>query len=118
MSRPIHFSMPQRISVRRSRKCASSNRRSCRRSNAMANNERPAPAVEPPSTDLAALYQSWRIIDLLGETIEQLPPAWLKILNIARTLLDGDPIPGMSVPDGLTALVTRDPEFTYERRRV
>ena len=84
----------------------------------MANNERPAPTVEPPSTDLGALYRSWRIIDLLGETIEQLPPEWLKILNIARTLLDGDQIPGMSVPDGLTALVTRDPEFTYERRRV
>jgi hypothetical protein len=84
----------------------------------MANSERSVPFVDPPPSDLAMLYQSWRIVDLLGETIEKLPPEWLRILNIARTLLDGDQIPGISVPDGISTLVKRDPEFTYERRKV
>ncbi|MGD9893558.1 MAG: hypothetical protein AB7R89_28620 [Dehalococcoidia bacterium] len=84
----------------------------------MTNSERPVSYADSPPADLAALYQSWRIVELLGETIEQLPPEWLHIMNIARTLLDGDPIPGISVPDDIAALVTRDPEFTYERRKV
>lgn len=78
----------------------------------------PHPDAKPPATELADLYRSWKILDLLGVTVDQLPPAWLRILNIARTLLDGDQIPGVILPDEVTDLVTRDAEFTYERRRV
>ncbi len=84
----------------------------------MPSHERTPPVSDVAPSDLAALYQSWQILDLLGDTIEQLPREWLQILNVARTLLDGDPIPGVSLPDGIGSLITRDAEFTYERRRV
>jgi hypothetical protein len=70
------------------------------------------------ASDLAGLYRSWQILDLLGMTVEQLPPAWLQILNIARTLLDGNPIPGVTLPAEVTELVSRDADFTWERRTV
>ena len=73
------------------------------------------PAAAPP--DLEALYQSWGLLDLLAEAVEDLPREWLRILDIARNLLDGRPLPGVEMPRELTALLTRETE-TYERRRV
>lgn len=55
--------------------------------------------------DLAALYRSWEMLDLLGETVAAMPPQWLAILNIARNLLEGDPPPGVDVPDDLLNLI-------------
>jgi hypothetical protein len=54
--------------------------------------------------DLAALYRSWSILDLVGETVATMPPAWLAILNLARTLLDGRSPEGVDVPDELLNL--------------
>jgi Mg-chelatase subunit ChlD len=73
---------------------------------------------EGQESGLARLYRSWEILDLLDETVAQLPAQWLLIMNIARHLLDGMPIPGITLPDELTNLVTRDGEVAYERRKV
>jgi hypothetical protein len=55
--------------------------------------------------DLAALYRSWNILDLVGGTVAAMPSSWLQILNLARTLLEGQPLPGVDVPDELLNLV-------------
>ena len=68
-----------------------------------------APAVPTPGThraELAALYRSWRILALIGLTTADLPPEWLRILEIARNILLQRPLPGMEVPDELRKLVT------------
>ena len=49
-------------------------------------------AVLPPTpgtikAELQDLYRSWRILDLVGETVNELPPEWLRILEIARNLM-------------------------------
>src|SRR3712207_3299353 len=67
---------------------------------------------------LEALYRSWGILRLLGETVETMPPEWLPILNIARHLLEGKPIPGVSMPAEITALLERQDDVQYERRIV
>ncbi len=65
--------------------------------------------------ELAALYDSWGILDLIGETAATLPPQWLRILNIARNLLDNHTIPGVPLADDLAEFFAR-PE--YERPQV
>jgi hypothetical protein len=74
-----------------------------------------APA-QPLSLD--DLYRSWGILDLLRETVAAVPPQWLLILDIARNLLDGRPIPGITLPPQLAALLTRAEQVSYERRTV
>jgi hypothetical protein len=76
----------------------------------------PIAAVESPSLD--DLYRSWGILDLVRETMAAVPPQWLLILDIARTLLDGRPVPGITLPPQLAALLTRVEPVTYERRTV
>lgn len=74
--------------------------------------------------DLAALYRSWRILDLVGTTVEAMPRDWLRILNVARTIMDGHSLPGVDLPDHLAKLVKPwAPEFetvleTTRRQRV
>lgn len=76
--------------------------------------------TEPPGVldrsaaprDLAALYRSWRILDLVGETVAAMPPEWLHILNVARNLLEGHALPGIDLPDDLAKLVA-DPEPAF-----
>lgn len=65
--------------------------------------------------ELAALYESWGILRLLGETAATLPPEWLKILNIARNLLDRHTIPGVPLADDMAEFFAR-PE--YDRPQV
>jgi Mg-chelatase subunit ChlD len=65
---------------------------------------------------LVELYRSWGILDLLGETVERMPAEWLEILNIARCLLSGRPIPGVALPEEMLALLAREEQVTYERR--
>jgi hypothetical protein len=55
--------------------------------------------------ELAALYRSWGFLELLDETVASMPTAWLAILNLARTLIDGRSLPGVDVPDDLLNLV-------------
>jgi hypothetical protein len=69
-----------------------------------------------------ALYRSWGILDLVGETVEAMPADWLAILDVARHLLDGAPLPGVELPDDLAQRVQRqEPRFTttvrVERKR-
>jgi hypothetical protein len=71
-----------------------------------------------PSNELEELYRSWGVFDLLGTTIDLLPPDWLRILNIARNLLDGKPIPGVNVSNALKALTERNVKLDYEKRLV
>ena len=67
--------------------------------------------------ELSGLYRSWRILDLLGETTSTMPPQWLRILEIARTILLHRPLPGVDVPDTLALLVTPpEPQFTTQVR--
>jgi hypothetical protein len=74
------------------------------------------PTAAAPS--LEELYRSWGILDLLQETMASVPPQWLLILDIARTLLDGRPIPGITLPPQLATLLSRAEQVTYERRTV
>jgi len=71
-----------------------------------------------PHNELENLYRSWGVFDLLHETVDRLPPDWLIVLNIARNLLDGKPIPGINVPDALRALTERNVRIDYEKRLV
>lgn len=66
--------------------------------------------------DLERLYRSWRILDLVGETAARLPAEWLQILNVARTLLAGNPLPGVDVPDPLMRMLREEPETRVVRR--
>src|SRR3712207_1098200 len=76
----------------------------------------PAPAADQDA--LAALYRSWGILDLLGETVERIPVQWLQILNIARCLLDGRRVPGVALPEEMAGLLAREEQVTYERRTI
>ncbi|HNO65299.1 MAG TPA: hypothetical protein PKK39_03060, partial [Tepidiformaceae bacterium] len=62
----------------------------------------PEAALPPtPGTikaELQELYRSWRILDLVGETVNELPPEWLRILDIARNLMLQHPLPGVELP--------------------
>ena len=79
-----------------------------------------APAATTPGTlkaELEGLYRSWRILDLLGETVETMPPQWLRILEIARNILLQRPLPGLDVPDEVQRLVTpAEPIFSTQIR--
>jgi Mg-chelatase subunit ChlD len=78
----------------------------------------PAEDEEQQPESLEQLYRSWGILDLLGETMESVPAAWLQIMNIARHLLDGKRVPGVPEAADLTALVERRSNVRYERRMV
>jgi len=71
-----------------------------------------------PRNDLEELYRSWGIFESLQATIDILPKDWLVIMNIARNLLDGKPVPGVHVPDALRALTERNTIIEYENRFV
>lgn len=62
-------------------------------------------SVRDREEDLDSLYRSWKVLDLIGETVDSMPPAWLEILNLARTLLEGNPLHGVQVPDELLNLI-------------
>ena len=62
--------------------------------------------------ELEGLYRSWRILDVLGETVAEMPPHWLRILEIARNILLHRPLPGVDVPDTMAMLIT-PPEPTF-----
>jgi len=66
--------------------------------------------------DLESLYRSWEIIDLLGETVAELPVEWLKILNVARTLTTGQPLAGIDLPGDVQKLL-KPWEAEYETVR-
>lgn len=74
--------------------------------------------------DVEALYRSWRILDLVGETAGELPREWLQILNIARTLMGGRPLTGVVMPEDLQRLLRpAEPIYTtrvrsHHRKRV
>lgn len=70
------------------------------------------------SNELEELYRSWGVLDLLGTTIDLLPPDWLRVLNISRNLLDGKPIPGVNMSNVLKALIERNVKIDYEKRLV
>jgi hypothetical protein len=55
--------------------------------------------------ELEALYRSWRILDLLGMTTAEMPPEWLRILEIARNILLHRTLPGVEMPDEVDQLV-------------
>lgn len=74
--------------------------------------------VKELRNELEELYRSWGVFDLLNTTVDRLPPYWLDILNIARNLLDGKPIPGVRVPNALRALTERSVKIDYEKRTV
>jgi len=75
----------------------------------------PAPGTN--GAELEAFYRSWRILELLGETVATMPPEWLRILEIARNLMLGRPLPGLELPDALNDLLTPpEPTFTTEVR--
>ncbi|MGB4863580.1 MAG: hypothetical protein WBO97_14075, partial [Tepidiformaceae bacterium] len=70
-------------------------------------NEAPeAPTAGTLKAELEALYRSWRILDLLGTTVKELPPQWLRVLEIARNILLHRPLPGVELPDELNLLVS------------
>ncbi len=73
----------------------------------------PAERAAALQADLEALYRSWGILDLVGETADTLPPEWLRILNIARTLREGLPLPGIDLPEDVQRLL-RPPRPEYE----
>lgn len=71
-----------------------------------------------PEEDLEELYHSWGILDLVGETVATMPPAWIGVLNLARNLLDGKALPGIEMPADLARLVgtPRDNTLVVTRR--
>ncbi|PFG73195.1 vWA domain-containing protein [Tepidiforma thermophila] len=78
----------------------------------------PAARAAALQADLEALYRSWGILDLVGETVDTLPPEWLRILNIARTLREGLPLPGVDLPEQTRRLVQpARPEYQVIERR-
>ncbi|MEO8538380.1 MAG: vWA domain-containing protein [bacterium] len=77
------------------------------------------PQATPGSlkAELEELYHSWRILDLVGETAGQIPPEWLRILEIARNLMLHRPIPGIELPTDVLQLVSAaEPAFTTQIR--
>lgn len=68
-----------------------------------------------PRNDIEELYRSWGVFDLLHRTVDQLPPAWLRILNISRNLLEGKPVPGIRGSNTLRALTERNVKIDYEK---
>ena len=86
----------------------------------MVESSRPIETAAPVEAGdaLAELYRSWGILDLLGETVERIPVQWLQILNIARCLLAGRPVPGVALPEEMAGLLAREEQVTYERRKV
>jgi hypothetical protein len=69
-----------------------------------------AEVAAPPTpgtlkSELEGLYRSWRILDLVGSTVDEMPPEWLRILEIARNLMLHRPIPGVEVPEDVAQLV-------------
>lgn len=79
------------------------------------------PGIPTPGThraELAALYRSWRIVDLLSTTMREMPPEWLRILEIARNILLQRPLPGLDLPDDLKKLVSPPEELFTTQIRV
>ncbi len=82
----------------------------------------PADLSTPPTpgthrAELEALYRSWRVLDLVGETAATMPPQWLRILEIARNILLSRPLPGIEMPDEVERLVRpSEPIFTTQVR--
>ncbi len=70
----------------------------------------PTGALDEFQGELGALYESWGILDLLGETAAALPPEWLRILNIARNLLDNRQVPGVPMEESLADFLARPEE--------
>ena len=68
--------------------------------------------------ELGSLYHSWRIVDLLGMTLREMPPEWLRILEIARNILLHRPLPGTDVPDELARLVSPPEQIFTTQVRV
>ena len=67
--------------------------------------------------ELQGLYRSWRMLEVLDETVTAMPPQWLRILEIARNILLHRPLPGVDVPDTLALLVTPpEPSFSTQIR--
>lgn len=67
--------------------------------------------VLPPTAgtikaELQDLYRSWRILELVGETAAEMPPEWLRILEIARNIMLHRPIPGVELPEDVVNLVS------------
>ncbi|WP_322818126.1 vWA domain-containing protein [Tepidiforma sp.] len=78
----------------------------------------PAARAAAVQADLEALYRSWSILDLVGETVDALPPEWLRILNIARTLREGIPLPGVDLaPEIQRLLQAQRPEYHLVEHR-
>ena len=74
------------------------------------------PRIAPPARgEVAALFRSWGILELLGQTVGELPAAWLEILNIARHLHEGHLLPGIDLPDELMNLIA-PPKPGFELR--
>ncbi len=73
-------------------------------------------SVRGVNENLSDFYKSWGAFDIFEKTLDQLPPDWLKILNIARNLLDGKRIPGVNLPSTVMALVEKDQEIVFEKR--
>ncbi|HEY4670362.1 MAG TPA: hypothetical protein VIH05_11355 [Tepidiformaceae bacterium] len=65
----------------------------------------PAPASVAVGKDLERLYRSWRILDCLEAAVDQLPSEWLQILNVARNLMEGNPLPGVQLSEDLRRLL-------------
>lgn len=72
----------------------------------MTDTYRTALAGDQLHEDLSRLYRSWQMFDLLGEAVDQLPPEWLRILNIARNLVGGNSPTGVELSPELMTLVT------------
>ncbi len=64
------------------------------------------PTAGTIKAELQDLYRSWRILDLVGETVNELPPEWLRILEIARNIMLHRPIPGVELPEDVVNLVS------------
>lgn len=82
----------------------------------------PATASVAIGRDLERLYRSWRILDCIEAAVDQLPAEWLQILNVARNLMEGNPLPGVQLSADLRELLTPAvPTFTttthVERKR-
>jgi hypothetical protein len=78
--------------------------------------DRPTWQAPAAPGELAELYRSWGILDLVEGTVERMPPEWLRILEIARNLLAGKTIPGIDVPADLTGLIHHTKEGVATRR--